>query len=268
LSGGAPGPGCTAASSATEQVVILNATAPPAPFGVRARPGAAPGSLVVTWKAAPSVGVQAQAEAFEVSAAPVGTDGVRMQCRAPAPDTSCTLTGLRAKSAYAIEVRALATIWLGSSPGAVPRVSVPAQKFTGPARARFCAGSEVEVADQREVRPPQVILDCDAYGPQYGVPPVRTIDGITWSSWTSSAAVGVGMLHWQGAKACPPGSVLANCGVETVDVPVTIRLANPQPMNRARTRYAFTEVGLYPSGTGPDGCRSTCWFTPARVAYQ
>jgi len=299
LAGDAPGPGCTAqptetacmlsgiggtvtislraigdqgpGSPTSEQVVILNALPPPAPSDVRARPGAAPGSVVVTWKAITPTGQEAQPASFSVSAAPIGGEGSIAQCDASAPRTTCQMTGLRPGTAYSVEVRAAATIWLASSPAPAVQVRVPSRRIPGTVAARFCSGSEIEVANQRDVRPSQVILDCDAYGPQYGAPPVRSIDGIRWSRWTKTAAEGTGMLHWQTAKACDPEAVsrpMANCGIDVVDLPATIRLASPQPLNKAGSRYAFREVGLFPTGPGPGGCESSCWFTPERIAYQ
>lgn len=298
LAGDQPGPGCTAAATATsctitgiggtatislratsdqgpsrpvtERVVILNATPPPAPTAVRATSGTSPGSVVVTWKAATPTGDQAQPTSFTVSATPIGTDGPMVQCDAEAPATTCEVRGLRPSTAYGIEVRASVTIWLGSRPATAAPVRTPALRIPGTVRARFCSGSEIEVENQQEIRPVQVILDCAAYGPQYGVPPVSSIDGIRWSRWTKADAKGTGILHWQTAKACDPEVVsrpMANCGIEVIDLPVTIRLAGPQPLNKAGTRYAFREVGLFPAGAGPSGCESSCWFTPERVAY-
>ncbi|MFM7145126.1 MAG: hypothetical protein ACKOW5_02190 [Actinomycetales bacterium] len=118
------------------------------------------------------------------------------------------------------------------------------------------------------VRPMQVILDCDAYGPQYGAPLVRTIDGITWSSWAKTQATGAGILHWPTAVPCTQGQPLNNCGVTVTDYPVTIKLRNPQALNKSRSTFTFTEVGLFPSTPGPQDCQSSCWSVPPRVAYQ
>ena len=183
------------------------------------------------------------------------------------PKASCVLSGLRPGASYRFRVIAVSVAG-ESAPAESAPLTTPAIRIPGTVQAMLCAGSELEKEPVRLVRPTRVILDCDAYSPQYGAPLIRYVDDITWSAWTKRGATGVGMLRWPTAIACESGEAAANCGQTVTDYPVTIELRNPQPMSESRKRYSFTEVGLYPTGPGPVSCERTCWVAPPRLAYQ
>lgn len=299
LAGGATGPTCTAAATAnscvvtgiggtvsftvqatsdggagpaatTSQVLVTDQDPPPPPVSVTAKAGRDPGEAVVTWKPGKSVADQSSASWHLVTAVVQGVNapGGNLGCSyVDVPATACTITGLSPGATYRFAVIAGSasgeSAAMESTPVRIKRISIP-----GTVQVKMCAGSELELEPVRTVKPTQVILDCDAYGPQYGAPQVRHVDQITWSTWTKTSAQGKGTLHWPISTPCQAGVPAANCGVTYVDYPVTIRLANPQPVNKARTAYTFTAVGLFPSGTGPPGCETSCWTIPPRIAYQ
>ena len=299
LAGGATGPTCTAAATAnscvvtgiggtvtftvqatsdggvgpaatTSQVLVTNQDPPPSPVSVTAKAGRNPGEAVVSWKPGKPSASQSTAIWHLVTAVVQGANapGGDLGCSyVDVPATTCTVTGLSPGATYRFSV--VAGSASGESVGKEsPSLRIKPISIPGTVQVVMCAGSEMEEEPVRTVRPQQVILDCDAYGPQYGAPQVRRADQITWSNWTKSTALGQGTLHWPTGTPCQAGVPAANCGVSYVDYPVTIRLANPQPLNKARTTYAFTAVGLFPSGTGPAGCESSCWTIPPRTAYQ
>lgn len=252
------------------QVFVTDQLAPPMPTSVQAKVGSSSGQAVVSWKPGRAQVDQSSATSYLVTASPTngqGPSGLPSCGYIDAPATRCTLTGLAPNSTYRFTVVAVSRS--GDSGTAVSKpLKIPGWRVTTPVQAILCSGSELEKPDTRAVRPSQVILDCDAYGPQYGAPLVRTVDGITWSSWATRRATGVGILHWPTAVPCTQGQPLNNCGVIVTDYPVTIQLRNPQPLNRSRSAFTFTEVGLFPSSTGPLDCQSSCWSVPPRRAYQ
>lgn len=296
--GGTSGPTCTAAATATSCVVteiggtvtftvqatseggvgpaattapilVTNQDPPPSPLSVTAKAGRNPGEALVTWKPGKPSTSQSAASWHLVKAVVQGSNapGGDLGCNyVDTPASSCTVTGLSPGVTYRFAVTA------GSASGESvakesPTIRIQPVAIPGTVQVVTCLGSEMERQPVRTVKPTQVILDCDAYGPQYGAPQVRTIDRITWSNWTKNSARGQGILHWPTSTQCPAGVPAATCAVAYTDYPVAIQLANPQPLNKARTKYTFTAVGLFPSGTGPAGCQTSCWVIPPRIAY-
>lgn len=260
----------SSAVTTSQQLVITDKWAPPSPVKVQAKIGARPGEAVVTWQPGTAAADDSTPDYFLVSASPTRGQGPlgTPSCGYVDPSkTRCTLTGLAPNTGYRFSVTA-GSLSGESQPAISKPITIPGWSVTTPVQAVLCSGSELETPDDPTVRPTQVIIDCDAYGPQYGAPLVRTIDGITWSRWTTVRASGRGVLHWPTAVPCTQGQPLSNCGVTVTDYPVTIRLQNPQPLNAARTRFTFTEVGLFPTATGPQDCQTSCWIVPPRVAYQ
>ncbi len=261
------GPSAVATS---EQVLVTDKWAPASPARVQVSIGTNPGEAVVSWRPGTVGTDQSSPTYFWVSATPTngqGPTGAPNCGYVDPPKTRCTLKGLAPTTSYRF------TVIAGSASGeSEPTTStaliIPGWSVTTPVQAILCSGSELEVQPARTVRPIQVIIDCDAYGPQYGAPLVRTIDGIAWTTWSRTRAIGRGVLHWPTAVPCAQGEPLNNCGITVADYPVTIRLQNPQPLNRSRSRFTFTEVGLFPSGTGPADCHTSCWVLPPRIAYQ
>lgn len=242
---------------------------PPQPVLVTAKAGGKPGTAIVRWQPGTPVGDQPAASSHLVTAVPEGFDGpVGLPgCGyVDAPARSCTVAGLRPGAEYRFAV--VAGDVSGESPATQSAaVRIPRWSVGGTVQAVLCSGSELEREPVRQVRPGQVILDCDAYGPQYGTPLVRSVDGIAWTRWSSAAATGTGVLHWPTAVPCTQGEPVAGCGQVVADYPVRIELRNPQPIGRSGKRFAFAEVGLYPVGAGPTGCESSCWVIPPRIAY-
>lgn len=299
LAGGAPGPTCSTPATQTsctiagiggtiqvtvqatsdagnsavatsQQVLVTNQLPPASPVNVQARLGANPGEAVVTWRAGVAASDQSAPTYVLVTASPVngqGPAGIPSCGYVDPSKTRCTLTQLAPNTRYTFTATAGSSSG-ESQPAPSGALTIPGWRVTTPIQAVLCSGSEFERAPVRSVRPTQVILDCDAYGPQYGAPLVRTIDGITWASWTRSRAIGQGVLHWPTAVPCTQGQPLNNCGIVATDYPVTIRLQNPQPLNASRSRFTFTEVGVFPSSPGPAECQTSCWSVPPRVAYQ
>lgn len=254
----------------SQQVLVTDQLPPAAPVNIRARPGSRPGDFVVRWQPGRASGDQSAPEYFLVTASPTNGQGPVGTPSCDYVDSSksqCTLTHLAPDTRYQFTVTAGSSS--GESEPATSRaVTVPGWRVSTPVQAVLCSGSELEKVPFRVVRPTQVILDCDVYGPQYGAPLVRTIDDIAWSSWTRTQATGQGILHWPTAVPCTQGQHLINCGVTVTDYPVTITLQNPQALNRSRSRFTFTEVGLFPAMAGPAECQTSCWLVPPRWAYQ
>ena len=299
FAGGAPGPTCNVPATATsctvtglggtvyitvqatseagssalskgETVVVTDKWPPPTPLNVQARVGSRPGEAIVTWRSGTPETDQSSADAYIVTATPANGSGATAQPRCGDADAStarCTVTGLAPSTRYRFSVVAV-SLSGESEPATTTPLLIPGWAIRPPVRAILCSGSELEKPNTRPVRPAEVIVDCDAYGPQYGAPLVRTVDGISWSSWAKTQATGTGTLHWPTAIPCTQGQPAHNCGVTVTDYPVTIQLRNPQPLNAARSRFTFTEVGLFPTDAGPQECQSSCWVVPPRIAYE
>lgn len=272
----ARGAGTVLMAGAISAAVLLSAPAqaeapppPPRPVLVVAKAGSTPGTAIVSWQPGTPVGAEPAASSHLVTAIPEGFDGpVGLPgCGyVDAPARTCTVTGLRSGAEYRFAV--IAVDVSGESPATQSAaLRIPRSRVRGSVQAVLCSGSELEQEPVRQVRPGQVILDCDSYGPQYGAPLVRSVDGIAWTRWSSTAATGTGVLHWPTQVPCTQGEPVASCGQVITDYPVRIELRNPQPIGRSGKRFTFTEVGLYPVGAGPSECASSCWVIPPRLAY-
>jgi hypothetical protein len=240
------------------------------PTSVIARAGGKPGEAIISWKPARPNADQAAATWHVVTAVAEGVDapiGQPACSYVKVPARSCTVTGLRPGTSYRFSVVASNDGGEGPAKDSAA-LRIKPWHVAGPVKAVMCSGSELETEPVRTVRPEQVILDCEVSGPQYGAALIRRVDQITWSTWTTARATGVGTMHWPTAVPCQAGVPASNCGEVDASYPVRIELRNPQPQGKSRTGFRFTEVGLYPSGAAPSPCETSCWFVPAPIAYQ
>ena len=130
----------------------------------------------------------------------------------------------------------------------------------------MCRGAEDHVT-RIERRPADIVLECAAYGPQYGNPNVAVLEDLSWLTWGRTSARGYGMLTYGSPLVCAPNSPCT--GGETTRIVAQVRLSNPRAFGRASTRRTFTRVTVTVSGLPDTGFgRQTLTYTPPRVAYS
>ena len=130
----------------------------------------------------------------------------------------------------------------------------------------MCLGAE-GYPTSIERRPSDIVLECEAYGPQYGNPNVAVLEDLAWLSWSRRSARGYGMLVYGSPLVCPPGQPCT--GGEKTRIVAQVRLSHPRPFGRTGSRRTFTKVTVTVSAVpGTQFGPQVFVYTPPRVAYS
>jgi hypothetical protein len=131
---------------------------------------------------------------------------------------------------------------------------------------QMCIGAEgYHVTTGR--RPPVIVLECQAYAPQYGNPNVAVLRDLAWSRWGRTTASGYGMLAYGPPLVCPPNGPCT--GGDVTWIVARVRLSDPKGSGTRSSPRRFTTVTVTVSALpGREFGRQTLTYHPPRRAYS
>ncbi len=162
----------------------------------------------------------------------------------------------------------LASLILVSTPALAPAMTDASPRAASTPVVAMCEGEEDHQVDTSARREPDaIVLECDAYGPQYGNPNTEYLDRLSWVSWGRKKAVGYGMFTYGPPYLCPPNP--PGCtGGPLATLIAKVVLTDPKPFGPGGRRTTFTKVTVTVSAVPdqPFG-KQVFTYTPSRWAY-
>jgi hypothetical protein len=131
---------------------------------------------------------------------------------------------------------------------------------------QMCVGAEgYHVVTERQ--PSVIVLECEAYGPQYGNPNVAVLRDLAWSRWGRTSAAGYGMLAYGDPLVCPPSGPCS--GGDVTWIVARVRLSDPKGSGTRGDPLRFSTVRVTVSALpGVAFGRQVLTYHPPRRAYS